>query len=225
MTAAGHDGVEIGAYTLGLLDAQQARAVEQHMAGCAPCRREWEELREMTDLLGELPPEAFLDGPPDGDLVLQRTLRQVRAEKAAPQRRRRWVVGLSAAAVVAAVLGGGIVVGRVTSTTSSVTQVAGSVNVEGTDQSGHVAMRATVSPAANWVRLTANVRGIPAGERCRIIVVAKDGTQEIAGSWTVPATGEANGVTLNGSAAIPIGEVAAVTVENAAGKEFISLST
>ena len=41
----------------------------------------------MTDLLGEVPPEAFLEGPPDGDLVLQRTLRQIRAETAAERRR------------------------------------------------------------------------------------------------------------------------------------------
>jgi len=58
------------------------------MSGCAMCRREYEELTEMTGVLGELPPEAFLDGPPDGDLVLQRTLRQIRAETGVRRRRR-----------------------------------------------------------------------------------------------------------------------------------------
>ena len=73
----------------------------------APCRRIWEELREMTDLLGEVPPEAFLNGPPEGDLVLQRTLRQMRAETAAQRRRRRLTVVAAAAVTLATVLGGG----------------------------------------------------------------------------------------------------------------------
>ena len=78
-----HDPGELGALALGLLDPQRTRAVEEHLARCAACRRDLEDLTAVTDLLGEVPPEALLDGPPDGDLVLQRTLRQIRAEAAA----------------------------------------------------------------------------------------------------------------------------------------------
>ena len=107
-----HDPGELGALALGLLDPQRTRAVEEHLARCAACRRDLEDLTAVTDLLGEVPPEALLDGPPDGDLVLQRTLRQIRAEAAA-DRRRRLVPRIAAAAAAVAVLaGGGVAVGR-----------------------------------------------------------------------------------------------------------------
>src|SRR5207245_11384770 len=100
--------VELGALARGLLPPEEAAAARRHVDACAMCRREYEELREMTGVLGELPPEAFLDGPPDGDLVLERTLRQVRAETA--NRRRRRMAGVVAAAAVVedAVAGGGV---------------------------------------------------------------------------------------------------------------------
>jgi hypothetical protein len=42
------------------------------------------ELRDLAAALAGMPAEAFLDGPPtDGELLLRRTLRQVRAERAA----------------------------------------------------------------------------------------------------------------------------------------------
>src|SRR4051795_3331459 len=100
-----HDPVELGALALGLLPPEQAAAARRHVDACAMCRREYEELREMTGALGELPPEAFLDGPPDGDLVLQRTLRQIRAETG--MRRRRRLLGVVAAAPRGGAPGGG----------------------------------------------------------------------------------------------------------------------
>lgn len=214
-----HDPVELGALALGLLTPEQARAAQWHLTGCAMCRREYEELTEMTGVLGELPPEAFLDGPPDGDLVLQRTLRQIRVETGA--RRRRRVLGMVAAAtvVVAAFAGGGVAIGR-----ASVPLVpppgssVGAMVLTGSGPDG-VTMRATLGPAVNWVRLTASVAGIPAGEHCRILVVARDGSEEVAGSWVV--SGSPGGVTLDGSAAVALPDVVAVAVQNEAGKEFV----
>lgn len=223
-----HDGAELGAHLLGLLDDDAARAVEEHLSGCPACRREWEELREMTDLLGDMPPEAFLEGPPDGDLVLQRTLRQVRAETGARRRRRRWGAAVAAAAVVAAVLGGGVVLGRATAPgpaapgPTAVAQAPGVVTLAGAGTGG-VTMTTTVTPAAGWVRLVATVSGIPAGENCRLLVIGRDGSRAIAGTWIVPPTGEEAGVTLHGSAAIAPAAVAAVVVENSAGREFVQL--
>lgn len=214
-----HDPVELGALALGLLTPEQARAAQWHLTGCAMCRREYEELTEMTGVLGELPPEAFLDGPPDGDLVLQRTLRQIRAETGV--RRRRRVLGrvVAAAVVVAAFAGGGVAIGR-----ASVPLVpppgssVGAVMLTGSGPGG-VTMRATLGPAANWVRLTASVAGIPAGERCRILVVSRNGSKEVAGSWVV--SGTPGGVTLDGSAAVALPDIVAVAVQNEAGKEFV----
>jgi hypothetical protein len=213
-----HDPVELGALALGLLPPEQAAAARRHVTGCAMCRREYEELREMTSVLGDLPPEAFLDGPPDGDLVLQRTLRQIRAETGMRRRRRLLGVVAAAAVVVAAVAGGGVAIGR-----ASVPLVpppgssVGALVLTGSGAGG-TAMRVSLGPANNWVRLTASVTGIPAGERCRILVVSRGGSQEVAGSWVVSGS---PGGSVDGSAAVALNDVAAVVVQNEAGHEFV----
>ena len=80
MSTAPHDTQLLGAYVLGTLDAQERNEINRHVESCATCRAELMELEAVKDVLDELPPEALLHGPPDADLVLQRTLRQVRAE-------------------------------------------------------------------------------------------------------------------------------------------------
>jgi len=221
-----HDPVELGALALGLLDPDRTRAVEQHLTTCAPCRRDLEDLTAVTDLLGEVPPEALLEGPPDGDLVLHRTLRQIRIEAAA-ERRRRLVPRVAAtAAAVALLLAGGVTLGRATAPEPVVVASAaprdGAVTLRGDGPSG-VSMAAMISPAMGWVRLSATVRGIPAGERCRVVVLARDGRREIAASWLASAKGEKDGTQLDGAAIVAPDQVAGVAVENEAGKQFVVL--
>jgi anti-sigma factor RsiW len=215
-----HDPEELGAHALGLLDAAQSRAVEEHLAGCPACRREWEELRGMVNLLDDVPPEAFLDGPPDADLMLHRTVRQVRTEATAQRRRRRFLLAGAAAAAVAVFVGGGVLVGRETAPPPpAVVAAPGAVQLTGGGAPG-ITMTATLTPAAGWVRLSTSVKGIPPGERCYVVVVARDGTREIAGSWLVSQGGWRDGVTLDGSALVPLDQVAEVVIENEAGREF-----
>lgn len=222
-----HDPGELGALALGLLDPQRTRAVEEHLARCAACRRDLEDLTAVTDLLGEVPPEALLDGPPDGDLVLHRTLRQIRAEAAA-DRRRRLVPRLAAAAAAVAVLaGGGVAVGRATAPDPVVVTAAApatGVTLRGDGVPG-VTMAAVVSPAAGWVRVSANVKGVPRGERCRVIVLARDGSREVAAAWLSSARGEREGTQVDGAAIVAPDQVAGVAVENEAGEEYVVLRT
>lgn len=222
-----HDPGELGALALGLLDPQRTRAVEEHLARCAACRRDLEDLTAVTNLLGEVPPEALLEGPPDGDLVLHRTLRQIRAEAAA-DRRRRLVPRIAAAAAAVAVLaGGGITVGRATAPDPVVVTTAApatGVTLRGDGVPG-VTMAAVVSPAAGWVRVSANVKGIPAGKRCRVIVLARDGRREVAAAWLTSARGEREGTQVDGAAIVAPDQVAGVAVEDDAGEEFVELRT
>lgn len=220
MTTCGYDGGELSAHVLGLLDPDEQTVVERHLEQCAECRAEWEDLRAMTRTLDELPDEALLEGPPDTDLVLHRALREIRSERASEQRRRRWTRGIAAAVVGAALLGGGVVAGQALAPQPA--QVASGQTMQTTQ--GAVTASVTVTPANGWVRLAANVKGIPAGQHCRLIVVAKDGTEEIAGGWVVPAQGEAGGVNLDGSAGVPMDQVQSVVVENTAGDRFATLT-
>lgn len=228
------DHVDVDAYVVGDLGAHEVGAIEEHLRGCSACRAEVASLREVQELLRALPPEASLEGPPDdADLLLQRTLRQVRAEGSRVRGRRTG--RLVAAAVVVAIvgLGGGVLVGRSTVESGPVVAAspgspgAGAAVAPGTrvasalDANTGARLTVHVVPAAGWVRLDAAVTGIPQGQPCRLIVVARDGRRETAGGWLVSAKGAAEGVTLAGSALIDPAMVAAVVVENTGGQQFV----
>jgi anti-sigma factor RsiW len=227
MTVHGTD--QLGAYALGVLDDDEWATVHAHVEGCETCRREVGELRATEELLGEVPPEAFLDGPPHGgDLLLRRTLDQVRQEGDRRDRRRRLLWTLAAALVAIAALGGGALAGRTTapvpvaarpalSATSPVPAVSGAAANAATGAS----MTVVVRPAAGWVRLNATAGGIPAGEQCRMYVVARDGARQLAGSWLVSPAGATAGTMVDGSALVAPADVAAVEVETYAGRPLI----
>ncbi|MFI5611104.1 anti-sigma factor family protein [Amycolatopsis sp. NPDC051903] len=226
---------DLAGHVAGDLPPEEKQAIEAHLAGCADCRAEVESLREMQEFLGEVPPEALLDGPPDGgDLLLQRTLRQVRSEARSSAGRGRFLAATAAVVVAAAAMGVGVVVGKSGSSSgpavavppppapvpsSASSTVPGTKFISGT--SGDARLTASIVPAAGWVRVEAAVTGIPAGEKCRLIVVSKNGDRETAGSWLVSPKAVHDGADLNGSALIDPAEVASIMVENTDGHRFV----
>jgi anti-sigma factor RsiW len=225
----------LGAHVLGALGPEEAEAVEQHLLDCASCRQEVGELREMEQALGEVPPELFMDGPPQGgDLLLQRTLQQARGERGAEQRRRWATVGVAAAVAAAVVLGGGVLVGRSTvaqqpvavgpAPSASVSPPpAGTRTGSVTDPVTGARMTLTLTPAAGWVRVSAAVTGIPAGQRCHLVVHGRSGAKADAGSWLVSPTGARTGTTLEGSALVAPSDVTSVSVVNESGQTFVTV--
>jgi hypothetical protein len=221
------DHADVAGYLLKTLTLQENLRVEEHLAECAECRAEVDSLREWTTALEAVPEAMLLDGPPDdADLLLQRTLREMRAETTVRRRRRTGVLVSAAAAVIAVAIGGGVVAGRTTAPDRPLAQptagpsastVPGTRIADATDAVTGARITVTVVPAAGWVRVTARVGGIPAGERCELQVVGKDGTPVGAGSWLVSAT-----TTLNGSALIDPAKVASVRVVNTSGKQYVS---
>jgi putative zinc finger protein len=229
-----HDRSPLAAYALHALDPDEAREVDAHVAGCDECRAELAELTALEAALGEVPPEAFLDGPPEGgDLMLQRTLRQVRAERAQvvarTSRPRRWLAAAAVVALVGAALAGGALVGRGTAPSPQaapstvVTTPAGTRTVAGTDTGTGTKLTGVVIPAAGWVRVHVKVEGVPAGTPCRLEVVPRSGAPILAGSWLVSANGEKQGTTLDGTALVSPSDVAAVDVVTADGRKLVSV--
>ena len=228
------DHVDIGGYLLDDLTPEERRQAEEHLASCAECRDEVESLREWTQALEAVPEAMLLDGPPEGgDLLLQRTVRQVRTETAGKRNRRLAMATSAAAVVLAAAIVGGVAVGRSTapagpplaqpSAAPTATNPPGTRIASTTDTQTGTRMSVTVQPAAGWVRVTATVAGIPPGEQCRLEVLGRDGTPILAGSWLVSAEGSAKGTTLNGSALIDPAQVASVRVVNTTGRQFVNV--
>jgi len=226
-----NEHVDIAGYLMEMLTPEQKQQADEHLAGCDECRGEVDSMREWADALRAVPEEMLLDGPPDdADLLLQRTLRQVRHESSAKRSRRTALLASAAAALIAVAIAGGAIIGRSTAPTplaqSPATSTVGPDTkiAAAADPVTGARIRASLTPANGWVRLTATVGGIPAGQKCRLEVVARDGTSVLAGSWLVSAAGEANGTTLNGSALIDPAQVASVRVVDTDGKQFVSVN-
>ncbi|GLZ76269.1 hypothetical protein Afil01_10760 [Actinorhabdospora filicis] len=182
-------------------------------------------------MLDEVPPEAFLSGPPDAPHVLDATLASARRESERGALSRRMFTLAAAIVGVLAIAVGGVLFGRSTvpAPAEAVPQVTAAPPAEGTrfgtavDPVTGARLTVAMTPADGWVRLNLAVSGIPQGEECRIIVVGADGLREEAGSWLVGAKGAKDGVTLDGAALVPPGEVTAVEIVNTDGKVFVSL--
>jgi hypothetical protein len=218
-----HDPEQLAAYAVGLLDDADARAVAAHTARCSQCQRELTELREVSAALCATSPELFLDGSPeDGELVLQRTLRQVRQESSARLGRRRRA--LVAAAVAALVIGAGaaeVSLGRITGGQPSV--AAGSRMLTGDNPATGAHLTVAITPKDGFVRVTATTRGIAAGEHCVLLVVDRDGHQHFASSWTAP-WGADTGVAYTNESAVNVAAADITTVElhNATGSDLVN---
>ncbi|MFC4060445.1 zf-HC2 domain-containing protein [Planomonospora corallina] len=93
--------MSLGVHALGALDAAEHALVEEHLAGCAGCRAEAEELAGVAGFLGRVSEEdvAQVARPPHS--VLDRLLRS----RARRRRTARTLLGLAAAAAVIGVGG------------------------------------------------------------------------------------------------------------------------
>ncbi len=247
MTAGAHDAVTLGCYALGVLDAHESHGVEQHLMRCQPCRAQVADFRRIRVVLDEVPREAFLheleaDLPTPSDLVLQRALRQIRHESVIPQPRvsdpqprasprpveefpepqhakpRRWPGYLAAAAVAAVVaFGGGAVFMQSQSSDSS---VSASVSGEGT--AGAIRLVAEVAPSSqDRFLVTAKIDGLPAAQKCKLVVIGADGKKSEAHVWTSSEKGRVEGVTVRGMVSVPLDQVRSVAIENGEGKPFV----
>ncbi|ONI84153.1 hypothetical protein ALI144C_15830 [Actinosynnema sp. ALI-1.44] len=227
MSTSDQQHTDIDAFVAGQLPPDQAAEVRQHIDGCAECRQETDTLRQMQEFLGDVPQEALLEGyPEDADLVLQRTLHRMRKESSATRSRRRLLTTAAAVVAAAALVGGGVVLGQSTTGPTAVPpaqQPPGVKVASGADDTTGARMSVRITPAAGWVRVNATVSGIPSGEPCRMMIVAKDGRQESAGSWVVPPKEKPEGTTLDGSALIAPADVAGVVVETTTGKRYVSV--
>jgi anti-sigma factor RsiW len=204
-----------------VLTPHEATEVEAHLAACPDGRREVADLVGLRRVLDTVPPEAFIDGPPpSGDLLLQRTLRKVRAAEQAPAKPSgaRRLAAVAAAVVIA----GGALVGGIAIGQGSPPGVPG-VAFQATDASTNAKLDLHVEPRAGWVNVHADATGIRAGEPCQLVVTAKDGSQRVAGSWRVSSKGESEGTKIDGAAMVAPADVKSVEVITFDNRKLVSV--
>ncbi|WP_432878272.1 anti-sigma factor family protein [Kribbella sp. CA-245084] len=227
-----HDRTQLGAYALGALEPDEVAEVDAHLAACAECRAELAELEEMKDFLGEVPPEAFLEGPPEGgDLLLQRTLREVRESSPEPapvrvpakhRAPRRWLMVAAALVVVGGALGGGVALGRSTAPPQATEPAAGYKEVTAIDAGSGARMATTVEPRTGWSWVQVQVTGLTAGDQCQLLVTDDAGKTWTAGSWVVSEKAAKNGSTFGGGVLVPLNKVHSVEIRTLQGKHVVT---
>jgi hypothetical protein len=230
---------EIGAYIVGALDGPARARVGRHLVACAGCRADYDELTPVRGWLSQLasadgsqdfrrspdprhtgrqtrlsrlsPSAACPGAPPEPHLLRAagpgRTESRRRNPRAALARGRRWLLaagtGLAAGAAAAAVL----VAGPSSRTYQAVSSATG--------VSGHAELHST--PTGTEIELTAS--GLPAGERCILVAVARSGT-DIAGTWGATYSGSAR---IAGTSAYPPSQLMALRIESDSGLVLLSI--
>jgi len=227
--------VAIGAYVLGGLEPQEATELEAHLDSCAECQRELAEFTETAAQLALVPPDLLAEALEDeqlptaaDDLVLQRTLREVRAQRAGGRRRRVLAVAAAAAALVAApvitaVAVGGGNGGEPVAAPPSATSVPGRT-VQASDAATGVSGVATLSTAPWGTKLQAKFTGEPRGAKCVLSVVSTSGERQVAGNWTVTdAAAGGAGTNIQGSVSIPATDIARLEVATSTGRRLLTI--
>jgi hypothetical protein len=227
---------DIGAYIIGALDARARGQVTRHMADCAGCRADYDELVPVRNWLGLLDlatcapqpgaagqPGSFTNQPlqegpvPAADPLIQPSWREsgtrIPAHPAEPPRAgrpraRRW--GLAGGAVLAA---------AAVTVAALISSGAAPQTYSAADSATGVSARAQLheTPAGTQIDLTAT--GLPAHERCILVALGSAGA-DIAGSWDATYGGSARIVA---TTAFPASQLTALRIESDTGALLASI--
>ena len=211
----------LGVYVLGAIDPAERSVVDAHLSTCPECREELAGLAGLPALLRRIPvgeaqqladddvdelPGAGLAG---AEVPSEEMLRSLLARTTRARQARRWR-GLAAAAAVVLVAGVAGAAGWSATHDSegdadSSAVAAHFTSATATNPATHVA--ATVRYAAkDWgTVLDTQVKNVPTGARCQLVVTDSSGHSTVVGGWTTSY--DEAGVWYPGSAPIALDSV------------------
>ncbi|MFG1676683.1 anti-sigma factor family protein [Micromonospora sp. NPDC049282] len=240
------DHMDVAAYALGVLDAQDAERFEEHLATCWACAAELETMVPVVGMLAGIDGEAMaaLEQTHTDPALLDRTLMSVRRD-----RRRTRVRQLLATAAAVVVFGGlsGVAAGFLGDDPPSTPQagpttnvptaapssapvdpnrpnVGGEKEIEGdehnaTDPGTGVKTTMWLAKKEYGTQISLLLSRLPGPRTCRLLVVRKNATSEVVGTWSVPGSGYGTNqnqlsLQLSASTSAPLGDIQKVQVQS-----------
>jgi len=228
---------DVGAYSMGLLEEQDRRAFEDHLAGCPACAAEVAELSPMAALLRGVEPASAAGGEPAEALQAspsppEGTVTELIRRRASQQRqRRRWQVALGAAAGIV-LIGGSIGVGIAAAPKDSpppapplaLTGQLHSATDPGTGAAGTVGLVAKA-----WgTQVTLDLSKVHGPAECELVAVSRTGERRVVMGWLVTAPGDGvpghpAHLVIKGGTSIPRSDLSRVDVDVVNGRTLVSI--
>ncbi|MGV4983594.1 zf-HC2 domain-containing protein [Streptomyces sp. NPDC001709] len=206
---------DVGAYALGVLDEAEAFRFEDHLMECSQCAAQVTEFGPATRqlmLYRRATPRFVHPMTQPGPRLLDRLLGEVAHRQRV--RRRRFLYGL-AASVVLAVGGTGVMafVGH---------EKPAAHITAATDARTGVWAEVTADEGDTGSRLLLRVKDGTGPHACRLVVVGRDGSEEVAGTWMEPGH-DAGTFTALGSSTMHPGDIARYDVRTTDGQHLVSV--
>ncbi|WP_405093060.1 zf-HC2 domain-containing protein [Micromonospora sp. NBC_01392] len=240
------DHMDVAAYALGVLDPQDMERFEEHLATCWACAAELETMVPVVGLLSGIDGEAMaaLEQTHTDPALLDRTLVAVRRD-----RRRTRVRQLLATAAAVVVFGGlsGVAAGFLGDDPPPVPQaeptqsvptaapsgdptdpnrpgVGGEKDIEGdehnaTDPGTGVTTTMWLAKKEYGTQIAVQLSRLPGPRTCRLVVVRRNATSEVVGTWSVPGGGYGTNqnplaLELSASTSAPLADIEKVQVQS-----------
>lgn len=235
------DHLDVAAYVLGILDAEEVEAFENHLTECRRCALDLRDFAVVPDLIDEADAGGMLRGTaperPDG-----KSVRVMLDAVAARRRRRRWFVGQGVAAAAAGVIAVTAVVTTLVvrgdgssnqaapSTTTSQTRVANnetdsSMKVQQQDPNSGVFTKITASDEPWGTSMDIEVSGMTGPSRGSLVAVGRAGRVAQVTSWFAPepVAGDKKTIRLQANVAMRWHEIATFRIVDENGKTLLEV--
>jgi len=183
--------ISVGAYLLGALDDDEMTAFEEHLAECARCGLELDELSGVVPVLDVLRSDGIgYVEPPSGDALLGRLLAEVAGE-----RRRHRTRRLVAVAVAAVLVVGGPTIAVLAAHDDHPRQKVTALPADpverfsGSDPATGVSAVADVSDKGWGSSVGLRLTGVQGPLICHLDAVGRNGARQTVATWSVPPSG------------------------------------
>lgn len=213
--------VQLGAYVLGAVSVAERESIDRHLGECEACRAELVGLAPLPGLLSRVSADdldgvAGVAGEPLADAPAQEF-----PQKPRPRRppRRWWTLAIAGACLlILAVAAGGLILpgSRHPETTAATVVLAGSDATSGV----RATARATAQPWGSGVRL--RLQYVQLRAHCRLVVNARNGSREVAGSWV--ANSRLDNTDIPGASSLGLDEIASMDVYTNTDKPLVHLT-